>query len=132
MCLLDLGCGSGAAAEYFASRSRVEITCITNSAVQGSICKRKFEKFGDRVRVIVADFDELSIADDSFDAIFAFESIGYSKDVDAWLLRCWRMLKPGGQLLTRRCRRENTKRDTLRRSSSQQINGHDRNVMNSR
>jgi SAM-dependent methyltransferase len=112
MRLLDLGCGSGAAAEYFARRSQVDITCITNSAVQGSICKRNFAKFGGRVRVMVADFDELNLADDSFDAIFAFESIGYSKDVDAWLLRCWRMLKPGGQLLIRSpgsldfCRRE--------------------------
>jgi hypothetical protein len=42
----------------------------------------------------------------------AFESIGYSKDVDAWLSRCWRMLKPGGRLPIRSpgsldfCRRE--------------------------
>ena len=50
--------------------------------------------------------------DASFDRIYAFESIGYSKDVDAWLSRCWRMLKPGGRLLIRSpgsldfCRRE--------------------------
>lgn len=46
------------------------------------------------------------------DAIYAFKSIGYSKDIDAWLARCWRMLKPGGRLLIRSpgsldfCRRE--------------------------
>ena len=61
---------------------------------------------------MVADFDALSLPDGSFDAIFAFESIGYSKDVDAWLARCWRMLRPGGRLLIRSpgsldfCRRE--------------------------
>jgi SAM-dependent methyltransferase len=43
----------------------------------------------------------ISAYDASFDAIYAFESIGYSKDVDAWLSRCWRMLKPGGRLLIR-------------------------------
>jgi len=32
----------------------------------------------------------------SFDAIYALESIGYTKDLDAWLARCWRMLRPGG------------------------------------
>jgi ubiquinone/menaquinone biosynthesis C-methylase UbiE len=101
MHLLDLGCGSGAAADYFASRCKVDITCVTNSPVQGNICRGRFEKFGGRVRVMVADFDKLNLADGSFDAIYAFESIGYSKDVDAWLSRCWRMLKPGGCLLIR-------------------------------
>lgn len=112
MRLLDLGCGSGAAADFLASRCKVDIMCVTNSPVQGDICRRKFEKFGGRVRVMVADFDYLNLADASFDAIYAFESIGYSKDVDAWLSRCWRMLKPGGRLLIRSpgsldfCRRE--------------------------
>ena len=80
--------------------------------MQGEICRGKFQKFGGRLRVIVADFDDLNLPDASFDAIYAFESIGYSKDVDAWLSRCWRMLKPGGRLLIRSpgsldfCRRE--------------------------
>ena len=112
MRLLELGCGSGAAADYIASRCNVHITCVTNSPVQGDICQRRFENFGGRVDVTVADFDYLDMADQSFDAIYAFESIGYSKDVDAWLARCWRMLKPGGRLLIRSpgsldfCRRE--------------------------
>jgi SAM-dependent methyltransferase len=101
MHLLDLGCGSGAAAAYFASQCKAHIMCVTNSTVQGNICGRKFEKFGGRVGVMVSDFDDLTLADGSFDAIFAFESIGYSKDVDALLSRCWRMLKPGGRLLIR-------------------------------
>jgi SAM-dependent methyltransferase len=112
MRLLDLGCGSGAAADYFGCRRNVDITCVTNSSTQGEICRGKFQKFGGRLRVIVADFDDLDSSDASFDAIYAFESIGYSKDVDAWLSRCWRMLKPGGRLLIRSpgsldfCRRE--------------------------
>ena len=112
MRLLDLGCGSGAAADYFASRHQVEIVCVTNSPVQGDICRRRFQKFGGRVRVIVMDFDKLDLDEESFDAIYAFESVGYSKDIDAWLERCWRMLKPGGRLLIRSpgsldfCRRE--------------------------
>ena len=50
---------------------------------------------------MVLDFDELDLGEERFDAIYAFESIGYSKDIDAWLERCWRMLKPGGRLLIR-------------------------------
>ena len=112
MRLLELGCGSGAAADYLASQRKVEITCVTNSAVQADICRRKFEKCGGRVSVMLTDFDHLDLPDNSFDAIYAFESIGYTKDLDAWLARCWRMLKPGGRLLIRspgsldHCRRE--------------------------
>ena len=42
MRLLDLGCGSGAAADYLASRRNIEILCVTNSSVQADICRRKF------------------------------------------------------------------------------------------
>ena len=110
MRLLDLGCGSGAAAYYLASQCNVEIVCVTNSSVQADIWK--FESFDGRVGVIVADFDSLDLSDENFDAIYALESIGYTKDLDAWLARCWRLLKPGGRLLIRSpgsldsCRRE--------------------------
>jgi cyclopropane fatty-acyl-phospholipid synthase-like methyltransferase len=112
MRLLELGCGSGAAAYYLASRRNIEIVCVTNSAVQADICRRKCAKFGSRVRVIVTDFDSLDLPSESFDAIYALESIGYTKDLDAWLSRCWWMLKPEGRLMIRSpgaldyCRRE--------------------------
>jgi SAM-dependent methyltransferase len=48
MRLLDLGCGSGAAAAYLASRRNIEILCVTNSSVQADICQRKFAKLGGR------------------------------------------------------------------------------------
>jgi hypothetical protein len=41
MRLLDLGCGSGAAADYLASRCNIEVLCVTNSSVQADICRRK-------------------------------------------------------------------------------------------
>ena len=112
MRLLDLGCGSGAAADYLARRSNIEIVCVTNSPVQADIVRRKFAKFGGRGQVIVTDFDSLDLPSESFDAIYSLESVGYSKDLDAWLARCLRMLKPGGRLLIRspgsldHCRRE--------------------------
>src|SRR5712672_223654 len=101
MRLLDLGCGSGAAAYYLASRRDIEIVCVTNSSVQADICRLKFAKLGGRGQVIVTDFDSLDLPSESFDAIYALESIGYTKNLDSWLARCWRMLKPGGSLLIR-------------------------------
>jgi len=99
MRLLDLGCGSGAAADYLASRCNIEVLCVTNSTVQADICRRKFAKLGGRGQVMVTDFDSLDLPNEHFDAIYSLESIGYSKDLDAWLERAWRMLKPGGRLL---------------------------------
>jgi SAM-dependent methyltransferase len=101
MRFLDLGCGSGAAADYLASRRNIDILCVTNSAVQADICRRKFAKHNGRGQVIVTDFDSLDLPSEHFDAIYSLESIGYTKDLDAWLARCWRMLKPGGRLLIR-------------------------------
>jgi SAM-dependent methyltransferase len=101
MRLLDLGSGSGAAAAYLASRCNVEVVCVTNSSIQADICRRKFAKLGGRGQVIVTDFDSLALPNESFDAVYSLESIGYTKDLDAWLAQCWRMLKPGGRLLIR-------------------------------
>ena len=69
--------------------------------MQAEICRRKFKAFDGRVSVTVADFDSLDLPAESFDAIYSLESIGYTKDLDAWLAHCWRMLKPGGRLLIR-------------------------------
>lgn len=99
MRLLDLGCGSGAAAYYLASRRNIEIVCVTNSPVQADIVRRKFARLDGRGRVIVTDFDSLDLPNESFDGIYSLESIGYTKNLDAWLERCWRMLRPGGRLL---------------------------------
>jgi cyclopropane fatty-acyl-phospholipid synthase-like methyltransferase len=101
MRFLELGCGSGAAAYYLASRANIDLTCVTNSSVQAKICERKFARLGGRGRMIVTDFDKLDLPADSFNAIYAFESIGYTKDLDAWLARCWHTLRPGGRLLIR-------------------------------
>lgn len=62
--------------------------------------------------MIVTDLDMLDLPNESFDTIYALESIGYTKNLDAWLARCCRMLKPGGRLMIRspgsldHCRRE--------------------------
>ena len=87
MRLLDLGCGSGAAAYYLASRRDIEVVGVTNSSVQADICRRKFAKLGGRGQVIVTDFDSLDLPSESFDAIYTLELIGYTKNLDAWLAR---------------------------------------------
>src|SRR4029079_7234795 len=86
MRLLDLGCGSGAAAEYLARRRNIEIVCVTNSSAQADICRRQLAKLAGRGKVIVADFDSINLPNEKCDAIHALESIGYTKALDAWLV----------------------------------------------
>src|SRR5215469_16316001 len=97
----------------FSSLARTRAIALSRwPPVQADICRRKFAKLGGRGQVIVTDFDSLDLPNESFDAIYSLESIGYTKNLDAWLARCWRMLKPGGRLLIRtpgsldHCRRE--------------------------
>ncbi|WP_018291272.1 methyltransferase domain-containing protein [Verrucomicrobium sp. 3C] len=99
MRLLDLGCGSGAAARYLAGRCDVEILCVTNSPFQADLCRRQAKSFDLPVHATVADFDHLDLPEKTFHGIYSLESIGYTKNLDAWLARCWRLLKPGGSLL---------------------------------
>lgn len=101
MRVLDLGCGSGAAAEYFARRKKVNLLCVTNAETQAAICRKRLEAVSDSSRVEVADFDKLELPENSFDAIYSIESVGYTKDLDRWLANCYQALKPGGRLLIR-------------------------------
>src|SRR5439155_11942656 len=75
MRLLELGCGSGAAAYYLASRHNVEIVCVTNSSAQADICRRRCAKVGGRVRVIATAFDTPDLPTQSLDATQPLESI---------------------------------------------------------
>ena len=61
MRLLDLGCGSGDAAADFATRKKVEVLCVTNSMAQTEICRKKFEEFGGRLKVMPRPTSTLSI-----------------------------------------------------------------------
>ena len=91
MRLLDLGCGSGAAAAYLASRRNIEIVCVTNSSVQADICRRKFAKLPGRGQVIVTDFDSLDLLNEEIlTPSMRSNRSATPKDLDAWLARCFR------------------------------------------
>jgi SAM-dependent methyltransferase len=109
MRLLDLRCGSGAAAYYLASRR--DISCVRDQFIRAAdISGGNFAKLGGRGQVIVTDFDSLDLPVD-FDAIYALRSIGYTKNLDAWLALL-ADAQAGGSLLIRspgsldHCRRE--------------------------
>lgn len=99
--VLDAGCGIGGSSLYLAKRYGSEVEGITLSPVQ---CERarvlaREQGLEDRVQFQVADAMELPFADGQFDLIWSLESGEHMADKEQFLRECFRVLRPGGQLL---------------------------------
>jgi len=99
--ILDAGCGVAGPAVIIATHyPDVMIDCVTNSDRQSEIARRTIETAGlsDRVRVQVADYQQLPFGSESFDQVLFFESTGYASDLGRTYGESYRVLKPGGRL----------------------------------
>src|SRR5437867_1866764 len=85
--ILDIGCGSGHIARYFAQRNRV-IACDVVDQVATSE-RTRFE-------LIMADTEHLPFADGSFDLILSNHVIAYVRDPQRHVCEIARLLKPSG------------------------------------
>ena len=99
--VLDVGCGWGSFAVHAAREHGVEVLGVTLSRPQAEFAQRRVAELGldDRVEIRVADYRELD--GEPFDAI---ASIGMSEHVganqiDDYVARLARLLRPGGRLL---------------------------------
>ncbi|MAU10498.1 MAG: hypothetical protein CL607_11795 [Anaerolineaceae bacterium] len=98
--VLDVGCGGGQAALRLKSLyAHLTITGIdlTESQIVRA-CQRAKSKQAD-VQFEVADAQALPYADASFDVVFSFGSVKHWPDPLQGVSECWRVLKPGGDLL---------------------------------
>lgn len=96
--LLDVGCGLGGGALYWAERSATEVTAITIAEAHIPVIAQlaAWAGVGERVRPVLADaltFD----APRPFDAAVALESSCYL-DRDAWFARLAALVRPGGMV----------------------------------
>jgi cyclopropane fatty-acyl-phospholipid synthase-like methyltransferase len=98
--ILDLGCGFGGASFHLAKITKAKITGITHSKKQIKICQQRCFDFKDRVNFIENDYHTfLNTTDQSFDLIWAVESIYHEKDKKLILEKLKNKLNPGRQLL---------------------------------
>lgn len=99
--ILDVGCGIGGSSLELASRYHAHTTGITLSPIQAARAQTRAQEhqLADRVTIQVADALSLPFPADHFDLVWSLESGEHMADKTLFLQECYRVLKPGGQLL---------------------------------
>ena len=107
--IVDLGCGLGATLRSFARwLPLVQLTGITLVPWQVEQARalnhdtlNHASALGDRIDVVLGDYENSTIAPASFDAAYALESSCHAHGADkhAFLREAHRLLKPGGRLV---------------------------------
>lgn len=93
--VLDLGCGTGRAAELIARRG-ARVTGIDHSPLMVETARRRC---GDRATIVAAEFDRLPLNDAGVDAVFACNTLYFWHDEAAILGELRRVLRPGGRFV---------------------------------
>ena len=98
--LLDVGCGGGQAAIRMKERyPHLNLTGIDLSEWMIASARQRARNKGCVIRFEVADALALPFLDASFEAVYSFGSAKHWPDPLKGFGECWRVLKPGGELL---------------------------------
>jgi len=99
--ILDAGCGVGGAAFYLNCERNAEVTGISLSQKQIEAAREIAGKKGvaERVSFQVMDFIRTTFRDESFDVVWACESVCQAQDKTAFIKESFRVLKKGGKLI---------------------------------
>jgi ubiquinone/menaquinone biosynthesis C-methylase UbiE len=98
--LLDVGCGGGQSAIHLKELyPHLQLTGIDLSAAQITRAKHRSQQKGFTIKFEVADAESLPYIDASFDVVYSFGSAKHWPHPLKGFGECWRVLKPGGELL---------------------------------
>jgi ubiquinone/menaquinone biosynthesis C-methylase UbiE len=99
--ILDAGCGKGGSCFWLARNLGARATGITPVQSQISDCKTGVEKLNlsDKVDFVLADYCNMPFDDESFDVVWACESLCHAGDKSLFYREAYRVLKPGGRLV---------------------------------
>ncbi|GAA2061851.1 hypothetical protein GCM10009839_86180 [Catenulispora yoronensis] len=98
--VLDVGCGIGGPALYLAGPLGCSVVGVTLSAQQAARAGEKAREagLGDRAEFHQLDALSTGFPDESFDVIWAVESLMHIEDRVAFFAEARRLLRPGGRL----------------------------------
>ena len=99
--ILDAGCGVGGSAFYLAVHRKAKVTGITLSEKQYEYASDKCYKLGldSLVDFKIENYTQTRFKNNSFDVIWAIESITSAPDKSLFAKEAFRLLKPGGRLI---------------------------------
>ncbi|MFM6925261.1 MAG: SAM-dependent methyltransferase [Ferruginibacter sp.] len=99
--ILDAGCGVGGAAVYISSHKNARVTGITLSEKQLAFANQlaKEKNVSGKVSFHIMDYTQTDFADESFDVVWACESMTHAADKEAFITEAYRVLKKGGRLI---------------------------------
>jgi tocopherol O-methyltransferase len=99
--VLDAGCGVGGAAIYLSSNKNVHVVGITLSEKQINFATHlaKERNLDDKVSFYLMDYTQTSFDSESFDVVWACESMSSAQDKLAFINEAYRVLKKGGRLI---------------------------------
>lgn len=103
--VLDAGCGVGGAAVYIHTNCGAKVTGISLSEKQIAFAHQYSveNNLTDSIDFKVQDYSKTSFADQSFDAVWACESISSAPDEELFVKEVARVLKKGGRLVLSDC-----------------------------
>ncbi|MEN9523571.1 MAG: hypothetical protein RL065_1948 [Bacteroidota bacterium] len=99
--VLDAGCGVGGSAIYLAKNVGCNVTgiTITPKQIQSANEYAAKENILDKVCFEEMDFTKTNFADESFDVVWAIESVCHANNKNEFLSEAFRLLKKGGKLI---------------------------------
>ncbi|OTA61168.1 cyclopropane-fatty-acyl-phospholipid synthase [Hypoxylon sp. EC38] len=98
--ILDLGCGWGSGALYFAEKfPRSKITAFSNSRTQKEYIDSKAKEKGlNNLTVITSNVVDYEFKKQSYDRVISIELFEHMKNYEQLMAKISRALKPGGKL----------------------------------
>lgn len=99
--ILDAGCGVGGAAIFLSMHKNVNVVGVTLSDRQLVFANTQAEGLNlkNRPQFFKMDYTKTSFEDESFDVVWACESVSSAPQKELFVKEAFRLLKPGGRLI---------------------------------